>query len=272
MAITTMDGLVAAIAAGQRLVFQKASITTVAGFYCTLFNAGGIPGAGSLTVGNTANGLVPTDALGGAPLVNAFAGANTGYIATWDASLAQAGVLSLYDRLWHAGSFSTAALTTFNLTAQPSFSSRLPGGSYVGVEMWLEINAANGATATTVQVTYYNQNGAGDGVRTATLDSNLTSFPAARMMPFRLQAGDSGVSQVLSVVVGGATGTMTFNIVLMRNLVDHTIVSANIGRPKKNAFDTGLPIVYADSCLALMFLATTTSSGVLFAEGLLING
>jgi len=52
----------------------------------------------------------------------------------------------------------------------------------------------------------------------------------------------------------------------MRNIQDHTVVSANIGRPKKSPFDTGLPIVYTDSCLALMFNATTTSSGVLFAE------
>lgn len=272
MAITTMDGLVAAMAAGQRLVLQKASITTVAGFYYSLWNATGIPGAGNLAVGNTANGLVPTDATAGAPLVNAFAGANTGYLATFDASTGTAGVLSLYDRLFHAGSFSTAAATTFNLASQPSFASRVPNADYKGIEMWLETNVAAGATATTVTCTYYNQNGAGDGARTATLDTNLSSIPSGRMLPFRLQAGDSGVSQLLSVTVGGVVGTATFNVVLMRNLIDHTIVSANIGRPKKNPFDTGLPQLYADSCLAMMFLATTTSSGTLFAEGLVING
>ncbi len=270
MAISTMDGLVAAVATGQRLVMQKASITTVASFYYSLWAAAGMPGKGSLAIGNTANGVVPTDATVGAPLINAFSGANLGYVGTWDASTAQAGVISVYDRLFHAGSYSCSALATTTLTAQPSFASRVPNSDYSGIEMWLEVNAASGATATTVTVSYTNQDGTSG--RTATLDSNLSSIPANRMLPFRLAAGDTGVQRVDSVTVGGATGTCTFNIVLMRNLVDHTVVSANIGRPKKNPFDTGMPRVFADSCLALMFCATTTSSGVLFAEGLIING
>lgn len=267
MAISTMDQLVAALASGQRIVLQKTSITTVAGFYYTLWNAAGITGAGTLTVGNTTSGVIPTDATAGAPIIRAFTGANTGYLLSFDASTAQPGVLSMYDRLWHAGSFSTGTLQTFTLSGQPALS-RVPDTDYAPLELWLEVNAAGGATATTVTVSYMD----GDGnTQTATLDSNLSSIPANRMLPFRL-ANSNGIQRVNSVTVGGATGTATFNLVIQRNIVDHTVVSANIGRPKKDAFDAGMPILYTDSCLALMFLAITTSSGTLFAEGVIGNG
>lgn len=266
MAITTMDGLVAAIASGQRIPLQKASATAVASFYYTLWNAAGIPAAGSLSIGNTTSGVIPTDATTGAPIINAFTG-DTGYLLTFDASAAQAGVLSVYDRLWHAGSFVTSALATLTLSGQPALQ-RVPNNDYSQLELWLEINAANGASATTLTVSYQDGN---DTTQTATLDSNLTSYPANRMLPFRL-ANSTGIRKVNSVTVGGATGTLTFNLIIQRNIVDHTTVSANVGRPKKGPFETGMPIVYADSCLAIMYLATTTSTGILFAEGVIGNG
>lgn len=267
MAITTMDGLVAALAAGQRIVLQKASITTVAAFYYTLWAAAGIPSAGSLSIGNTTTGVIPTDATVGAPVINAFSGSNTGYLLTFDASNAAAGVLSVYDRLWHAGSFVCTSLATITLSGQPTLT-RVPNSDYSQLELWLEVNAASGATATTVTVSYQDGN---NTTQTATLDSNLSSIPANRMLPFRL-ANNTGIQKVNSVTIGGATGTCTFNLIIQRNIVDHTSVSASVGRPKKGPFETGMPIVYADSCLACMFLATTTSSGVMFGEGVIGNG
>ena len=51
--------------------------------------------------------------------------------------------------------------------------------------------------------------------RTATLDSNLSSIPANRMLPFRL-ANSTGIQKVNSVTIGGATGTCTFNLIIQR--------------------------------------------------------
>jgi hypothetical protein len=269
VAITTMDGLVAAIAAGQRMVWQKASVTTVAAFYYSLWSATGAPGAGSLTIGNTTSGLIPTDTTAGAPVVNAFTGANTGYLSTFDCSLGNAGVLSIYDRLFHVGSVSCTSLATTTLSSQPSFAGRVPNSDWSQLELWLEVNAAVSATATTCTVSY--QDGS-NTTQTATLDSNLSGLPTMRMLPFRL-ANATGIRQVNSITIGGTVAsTGSINVIVQRNIVDHTVVSTSIARPKKNAFDTGLPIIYADSCLAAMVLATTTSSGVLFAEGTIING
>lgn len=265
MAITTMDGIAAALAGGQRFVMQKASATSVAGFYYTLWNAA--PNAGSLAIGNTTTGVIPTDATAGAIPIRAFTGANTGYLLTFDASNAQAGVLSIYDRLWHAGTFVTTALATLTCTGALT-PDRVPDDDWSQLELWLEIVAAAGATATTLTVSYQDGNNV---TQTATLDSNLSSFPANRMMPFRLANG-SGIQKVNSVTVGGATGTLTFNLIIQRNIVDHTTVSAGVGRPKKGPFETGMPRVYDNSCLAAMFFATTTSTGVMFAEGVVGNG
>jgi len=268
MAITTMDGLVAAMAGAQRIILQKASATTVANFYYSLWSTAGIPAAGNITIGNTTAGAIPTDATLGAPNVNAFTGSNTGYAMGWDVATAQPGVVSLYDRLWHAGSFVTSALTTLSLSGQPTLS-RVPNTDYSQLELWMEVNAANGATATVVTVSY--QDGT-NATQTATMDSAvLTSVPTLRMLPFRL-ANSTGIQKVNSATVSGATGTLTFNLVIQRNLADMTVVSANISRPKQNAFDMAMPIVYTDSCLSLMYLATTTSSGTLFGEVVVGNG
>lgn len=268
MAITTMDGLVAALAGAQRLILQKASVTAVAGFYYSLWSATGNPGAGTLTIGNTTTGLVPTDATAGSPVIAAFTGANTGYLGTFDASLAQAGVLSVYDRLFHVGSIAANAAATTTLSTQPSYAARVPGSNWACCELWLEINVVIPATAVAVTVSYQD----GDNVtRTATLDTSLTGAPTMRMLPFRL-ANATGIQRVNSITVATPAASGSFNVMVQRNLVDHTVVNANIGRPKKNPFDTGLPIIFADSCLAMMVLATTTSTGVLFAEGAVING
>jgi hypothetical protein len=263
-----MDGLVAAIASGQRLVLQKASITTVANFYYSLWSTAGQPGAGSLTIGNTTSGVIPTDATAGAPVINPFTGANTGYLLTFDASTAQPGVVSVYDRLFHVGSISCLSLATTTLSGQPALT-RVPNNDYSQLELWLEVNAAVSATATTCTVSYQDGN---NTTQTATLDTNMSGLPTMRMMPFRM-ANSTGIQKINSITIGGTVATTgTINVVIQRNIVDHTIVSANIGRPKKNPFDVGMPIVFADSCLAIMFNATTTSSGVLFAEALIGNG
>lgn len=259
MAITTQDGLIAALAAAQRIVLQKASITAVASFYYSLWTAAGAPGTGG-AVGNTTTGLVPTDATAGSPVIRAFTGGNTGYLLTFDASTAQAGVISLYDRLFHVGPITVSAATT-TLSTQPSYASRVPNSDWSQCELWLEVTTVIGAANVTVTVSYQDGN---NTTQTATLDTNINAAPVNRMLPFRL-ANSSGIQKINSITCGvGSTGAI--NVVVMRNIQDHTVVSANIGRPKKSPFDTGLPIVYTDSCLALMFLATTTSSGVLFAE------
>ena len=272
MAITTSDGLVAALASGQDIVLQKTSQTTVAGQWHSLWGASGIPGAGALAVGNTTTGIVPTDATAGCPLINAFGGGNTGYVVGFDCNGSTAGAVRLYDRLWHLGSILMTA-TGATAVTPVALPARLPASNAggVGIEMWLEVNVALSATATTISVSYTNS--AGVAGRTATIDGNLSGLISGRMMPFRLQAGDLGVQSIQTVTLAGTAGTSgSFNIILARTLAEHNVMAVGVSEPRQDPFKTGMPQVYADSALALMWLPTATNSGNVVADLDIANG
>ena len=267
MALTTRDGLVAAIAASQDISFYKASMTSAAGFWSSLWAEAGFPSAGSLSIGNTANGVVPTDATAGAPVIDAFTG-DTGYVGAWGCLSSATGAVVLYDRVFHAGSFVMSSLTTLNLTSQPSYASRVPGSNWRECEIWIEVNTVFSASAVTLAVNYQDGNNAAQNTVTT---GSLTGYPTKRMFPLAL-ANNTGVQRINSVTIGGATNTGTFNIVVLRRLVRSVVATANIGEPRLDFFRTGGQIVFADSCLALMWLGTGTSSGNVFGDCQIING
>lgn len=256
MAITTLDGLIAA--PRQSVVISKTAVLTTAALpnnTGTMFHIAGSPGAGTLAVGNTTTGVVPTDAVAGFPVLNAFGASATGYLIGLEASCSVASTLVLYDRLWHGGAFSFA--TTYPITS-PSWSSRVPGGTdYTNTEMWVEQVTA-GTGIQNVAVTYANQAG------TAGRATGTIAAPAAmivgRMFPLPRQAGDSGVSAI-SNVVGSVATAGTYNLVVLRRLATVRIPVANFS--VKIGFEgTGMPVVWADSALCLAVQPDSTSSGL----------
>ena len=112
MAITTVDGLIGAAKQHVRLL-KTASITTLATLPFSSLDVTGTPGAGSLTVGNTTAGLVPTDATAGYPAINAFGGSATGYLQSVEYGSSVASRITLYDRLWNSGSHALTPHSTF---------------------------------------------------------------------------------------------------------------------------------------------------------------
>lgn len=269
MAITTADGWFAA--AREKIVVTKtAALASVAAQPFTTFDLAGSPGAGSLTLGNTTSGIVPNDTLAGYPLVRAFGAGATGYLAAARYSSSVAGRAALYDRLYNAGSFALGTLTTFALSGQPTFSSRLPGGvSGSDLEIFLEVNAAIAASAATVAVGYTSEQGAG---RTTGASASLASFTTRRLIPMPLQAGDKSVLQITGVTVGGtAAATGTVNVVLARRLASFDVRVANGMDPQ--AWDmTGAPQVFADSAMWLVTQPDGTTSGAPSLEIDILNG
>jgi hypothetical protein len=261
LAITTVDQFVAA--AKQDLVINKtATAVTIGTVPFSLWDVAGTPGAGSLSIGNTASGLVPTDATAGAPTINAFGGGATGYVTGAEIYNSVTSQVLVYDRVFHVGSISLTSLATTTLSSQPSFSSRIPGGTdYTGLELFLEINAAVSNTATTVTVNYYNETGSGGGSRTTGATASLAQYTTRRLVPMPLQAGDKGISQINSVVVGGTVATTgSFNVVIARKIAGARIMVANGGEVQ--AWDR-VPFrqIWDNSCLWLVVNADSTSSG-----------
>lgn len=259
MAITTRDGLIAAIAAGPGAQFMKPSVTTVAGFVYSLFRVAGMPGAGANA--STGAGNTCSRTLAGAILLPAPS--NNTYLTTFQGSCVTSGVLRLADRLVETSGLSLAAIgnQTVNSTALPARAS-----SANDVELWLDVITAGSTTASaTVTCTYYNQNGSGDGSRTATLIGGIpaSGVPAYRQYQFSLQAGDTGVTQALIFSSGASTGAAgNAGIVLRRRIATGVVPNANLGFVQGYA-ETGLERVPDDACLELLWLASGTVSGVI---------
>lgn len=251
MAIASLDNYLAAVK--QYLTWYKtASITAVAAIPFTNFHLAGVPGAGVLAVGNTANGIMPTDALAGYPLINAISG--TGYLGKIDFGWTVAGRLHLYDCLFSAGAYAFNADVT--LTAQPSFAGRVPGGNYNGLELWLEaVTAFTGNQ--TCQLNYLDQGGAaGDTGAVATGVAPIIG----RMFRMPLAAGDSGI-QRLDRVRSSVSTVGTFNVHIMRPLWSGRVIIANYG-DVHDMLKTGLKQIYDTSALRVVVQPDSTATAL----------
>lgn len=266
MAITTVDALISAAKDGLPVCKTQAA-TTVAAQWHTLLDRAGNPGAGSLSVGNTTNGVVPTDTTAGFPPIGGFAGGADGVLHSICFSNTVACRFVLFDRLWHAGSVSMTTLATTTFTSIPDATGRMPDGIGEGCEIWLEINAAVSATATTISVGYTSSDGTTGRSTGAT--ASLSGFITGRLVKMPLQAGDKGVRQITSVTVGGTVATTgTFNVILARRIYDGMRVPV-VGAGDVHGFDkTALKRIYDTSALWPIIAPDSTSSGF---PDLLIN-
>lgn len=253
MAIQSLDNYIAA--AKQRIQWIKtASRTAVATFPFSVFDVAGNPGAGTLAAGNTANGIVPTDAVAGYPIINAFGGSAVGYISKVEYASTVASWIDLYDRVFVAGAFAYNANAT--LTSQPSYASRIPNGDYGGTQIWIE-----GVTAVTgnlsINIGYLNQAGA---AKTTGVIATGIAPTVGRCIPIPLAAGDTGVQQITSVVAT-ISSAGTFNVMVLRPLWSGRVTAAN-GGDVHDLLRTGMPIIYADSALYPLISPDSTATGI----------
>jgi len=251
MAIIGLDGLIASTK--RRVTYIKTgSRTSVALIPFSVFDQAGNPGLGTMAVGNTANGIVPTDAIAGYPIL-ATATGNL-HINRIRAKNSVVCDLDLFDCVFSAGAYTFSADTT--LTAQPSYAGRLPGTDYNGLELWIE--AATAFTGNqTVQINYLDQGGAaGDTGAIATGVAPILG----RMLQLPLAAGDGGIQQIVRVRSSVST-VGTFNVHVMRWLWGCRISVVN-----ELKFDdllkTGFNQIYDTSALRLVVTPDSTSTGV----------
>jgi hypothetical protein len=258
MAFTSRNDIVAA--PKQRVLIAKtASRTSVANIPFSVFDLAGNPGAGTLAGSNTASGVVPTDLTTGYPPINAFSGANKGALTRLLIQNSVAGWVNIYDRLFLAGAYAFNANTS--LASQPSYASRVPGGDYRGTEIWIEaVTAFTGNLS--IAVTYTNQ----DGVTSRTTGTIATGTApiVGRCIRLNLQAGDTGVQRIDSVVATVST-VGTFNVMVLRPLGAVRVNAANMGEVQDWG-KTGMPEVFADTALYMLVTADSTATGLPYVE------
>lgn len=258
--ITTGDGYIASMKQNIPIV-KTGGAATLAQIEYSTFDIAGNPSAGVMSIGNTANGLVPQDTTAGFPVMNDFGSGNTGYLSRFSFGSSVASRLKVWDRLFHAGNYSPLSLGTTTLSSQPSFVSRLPNSDYKGTFIILEIATTFSATATTVEVTYTNQDGTTG--RTTGATASLSGFTARRMVIMPFQSGDCGVQKIESVIVGGTVASAgAFNVVIARLLVDNARVLV-AGHSDVLGLDrTGMPIVSEHTAFWLTVTPDSTALGV----------
>lgn len=258
MPIATIDDFISSVK--QRIPLVKtAARSSVATGWFSLFDIAGSPGAGVLAGTSTAAGVVPADWTVGCPLINDFVSGAFGHLAAVDFSSSVACRISLYDMLFKAGAY------TFNanvaLGSKPSFASRVPGGNYNGIELWVEqVVAATGNQA--VNVTYINQDGVTGRMTGAVGIGAAPTLGRCWQLP--LAAGDSGV-QAITNVTGTVATAGTFNVLVMRRLWTGRVRSANDG-DTHDFLKTGLPQVFSDSALRILVSPDSTSTGLPYLD------
>lgn len=239
-------------AAKQVIHWNKTSSrTSIASIPFSVFDVAGTP-SGTLAVGNTVNGIVPTDTVLGYPAINTITG--TGYLTNVQFANSVASRLALYDCLFSAGAYAFNANTT--LTSQPSYVDRLPNSDYKGTELWIEaVTAFTGNQS--IRIQYLDQDGNAGDTGTVALGFAPT---IGRMTRLPLASGDSGVSQI-TVITSTVSTVGTFNVHVMRKLWEGRVNVANAG-DKHGYARLGLPQVFDTSALRVIVSADSTSTGL----------
>ncbi len=251
--IASMDDLVFGLISGDRVFYQKSAQGSItSGSFHSLWRTAGQPSAGALPP--SGSGEVPTRSNPGALQGWTDAsGSDVAYIAQASVSSGTVTIYYFYDRLVHTSGLNSTLLTA--QTVNTPALTRYTNGK--GVEAWLEVYTTLGASSRTVTISYTNQ----DGVSGRSGSCVVTTPPTGRMIPFNLQAGDTGVRSVETVTMSASTGTAgDFGITLLKRLVDIGNPMAPNSTPQ-DAFELGLPALEDNACIAMFVYSSATTAG-----------
>ena len=276
-AITTYDGIIAARGGGKAfdVTIAKASYTTVANVWSSMYQAGGIPPAGTYTA--ITGGAAHTRASTGAwslGLVNPTNPDKKYLLSFGYASVQQLNWAILHDLLVCAGSISTQITTsqTINSTAL----TRYTDGK--GVMMTYAVETALGTTQgamATGGITYTDQDGNSSNITGGWISP--ASCIANRLVPtdygpFSLLAsGDYGVRSVETFQLStahadpGTDGTLALNLYFPLTFMPGISANAYLERDVTTQIDGLVELVQASAvlgCLNLYVMTNTTSTGV----------
>lgn len=259
MAITTRDQLIAALSQSRHVLFDKASIANaVAGRFYSLWRATGQPGQGAVPVAQQICNNSLLGALGYAP----FSAPGTNYLAWVDvATSLSTSTLEIHDRLCHQGGLSgtvaTAQTTNLPLNVVGIPLERLGLVDFSQLQWWLEWYTDTGSTGVnaTVNVTCDD-----DTTQNVVIALAATSR-ASGLYQILPPQGKKGIKAVNSVTLSATTGTAgNFGVTCTRYRAGFFTVLAS----KAEVFDwaaLALPELHIDSCLSLIQLCTTTTTG-----------
>ncbi len=274
MAITTRDQLINALSNNNsRIVWDKASIgSAAAGQIFSLWRATGTPGQGAIPGAASLATSARTGAMG---FTNQTAPATSYYAWQTIAAGNPATSVEIHDRLADMGGLSGIVTTAQTVGIDlATLGGGLPAArrgdaNYSDVQWWLEWYTSTGATASnaTVAVTY--DDGSTGNLALVAVGGTVV---ASRMIPLVSAVPGRFIRAVNSVTLSASTGTAgSFGVTATR---PRTVVNANIAN-KYEQFDwaqLGLPEIPNDSCLMMVMLCSTTTTGTVRGQGKIAHG
>ena len=264
MAITT-DTIAAGLAASNaRFVIQTVLPTMEgSGTYHSMWKIAGSPNgaAGATPPGFTAgSGYIPTRATAGS--VGQTNPTNNRYLALLDARCAVVGTLLVYDRMWACSALLTNTTSTQTITTPGTLTSGRDPRTGLDVEPWIEIYSAPGATGATWTLTGTDSTGTSGRTWTYAHPANAeTVGQTAPMVPGTAIGGCQIPTSLACSVSSGTAGDV--GITLRRKLATISVTVVTM-ESSKDAFQLGLPEVYDDACIELLWLASATTSTTVF--------
>jgi hypothetical protein len=267
MSIETVDGIAKALGNNSsRLVIDKASIAnTAANQFHALWRATGVPGQGAIPA---AAAVCTSATVGAMGFANQTAPAKS-YIGWMFLTPANSSTnLEIHDRLKHMGGLSgivTTAQGALDLSGVAA--DRIGDANFSDLQWWLEWYTDTGATGVTatVNVTY------GDDTTGNVSVAFGATMRASRRMPILPAVAGKWIKQINSVQ-HATTGTAgNYGITVTR---PRTAIGLDVGNKLETRTwaDLGFPDVENDSCLEMMMICSTTSTGTLRGGGKIAHG
>lgn len=264
MAITTMDGLLAAMQPFGEDVVKAAFTGEASGQYHSSLYLAGRPGAGVAPTPGL-NGAALTSYAGCIPVPAAVGGQNI-HLARLEFSQANnIGGVTVIDRLWHNSSI-VITTTTAQAITPVAIPARDNNGAALGAGIMaaIEVSATTGGGAiSNTTISYTNE--LGTSGRTGTIPSFPASAVAGTFVPFMLQAGDLGVRSVQSITLGTSYVSGTVHLVLYRELSSLGSTVPNV-TSSAGPIELGLPRIFDNGVLHLIYTLVGTAAGITNAQ------
>lgn len=261
------DKMLGAIASGGIIPIYKASVANMgAGYIASLWRATGSP---LWTIGAIPSTVyTPTDALAGGIVLPSF-GSNKGRIYRFAPVGATIGTYMVYDRLAHIGGLVGNVATVQNCAIDVE-TAKTAGrclSTYLDVEWYIEIYTDIGTTASNLTVTYRDTADSVD--KTIAISGFTGASPLNRSGRCVQLVPTDGIQikRVVSVQHNTTSGTAgNYGITARRKLCEVGQMLANIMAPSVDAISIGLPEIKDTSCLEMLVLCSTTSTGIVYGS------
>jgi len=269
MALDTRDKLIALMAAGKSVSIYKASIANqAAGYITALWRAAGTYEWGQGAIPGSA--ATCTDTLAGG--INLPWSTDYCHIARFAPIGATINTWRLYDRLAHMGGLSGATTgdQTVGVSLATASDEERCAANGQDVEWYAEMYTDIGTSAQTCTVTYTDQ---GDNSRTLTFSLGGTSplNRASRCIPL-IPGANYTIKSVTKVNIGTSTGAAgSWGITARKPLCSVAQNVANIMGVGVDGLSIGLPLIKPTSCIELVCICSTTSTGVVYGDLLIGN-